>query len=168
MNAEALYKIKSADGRVLKVYDDRVVLTQEGVVGMLSRGLSGYKTIYFKDITSIQFKEAGWTAGYMEFTFPGSNDRGGGPISGVTNENRFTFGKPTIGAARKLNIEVLKVKAFIENKIDEIKKQGNESSQKNNVSKADEISKLKSLLDNGAISKEEYDNLKRDIIKTHP
>src|SRR5262245_21124954 len=101
------FEIQSADGRVMKVYEDRVVLTQTGILGFMSRGLAGDKTIYFSDITSVHFKEAGWTAGYMQFTFPGSNDRTGGPIRGASNENRFTFGEPTIGAARKLNQEVL-------------------------------------------------------------
>lgn len=38
---------------------------------------------------SIQFKNCGWTAGFMEFTFPGSNDRKGGAIS----ENEYNAKK---------------------------------------------------------------------------
>lgn len=45
MSLDIKYEIKSADGRVLKVYDDRVVLTQVGILGALSRGLAGEKTV---------------------------------------------------------------------------------------------------------------------------
>lgn len=162
------FEIKSADGRLLKVYDDRVVLSQAGILGFMSRGLAGDKTIYFTDITSIQFKEAGWTAGFMEFTFPGSNDRKGGPISGTTNENRFTFGKPTIGAARKLNEEVLVTKEFIEKKVQELKNQKQtaqiSSNQSSGISKSEELLNLKKLLDANAISENEFERLKMEVL----
>lgn len=161
---EMKFEIKSADGRLLKVYDDRIVLSQKGVLGFMSRGLSGDKTIYYCDITSIQFKEAGWTAGYMEFTFPGSNDRVGGPISGAANENRFTFGKPTIGAARKLNEEMLLAKKFIGTKIEESKSSKNISNNNLGISKSEELLNLKNLLDSGTITSEEFDRLKADIM----
>lgn len=164
MSLDIKYEIKSADGRVLKVYIDRVVLTQVGILGALSRGLAGEKTIYFCDVSSIQFKESGWTAGFMEFTFPGSNDRTGGPISGSKNENRFTFGKPTIGAARKLNIEVLKAKEYIEKRMFEIKNQRREAVEENSFSVADEIIKLKALLDSNAISTDEFEQLKQNLL----
>ncbi len=160
---QPIYEIKSADGRVMKVYEDRVVLTQAGLLGFMSRGLSGDKTIYFSDITSVQFKEAGWTAGFMEFTFPGSNDRRGGPISGASNENRFTFGKPTIGAARKLNEEVLVAKAFIEKRIHESKKQNRVLPT--TFSKVEELSNLQKLLDSEAINQEEYEKLKKEVLE---
>ncbi|MDD4761325.1 MAG: SHOCT domain-containing protein [Bacteroidaceae bacterium] len=98
----------------------------------------------------------------MEFTFPGSHDRPGGPISGASNENRFTFGKPTIGAARKLNAEVLEAKAFIEGKVNEFINQKNEAVKEYSV--ADEIIKLKALFDSNAISADEYEQLKYNLI----
>lgn len=100
----------------------------------------------------------------MEFTFPGSNDRTGGPISGSNNENRFTFGKPTIGAARKLNKEVLKAKEYIEERVFEVKNQRIEKVEKNSLSVADEIMKLKALLDSSAISIDEFEQLKQDLL----
>ncbi|MDP2750974.1 MAG: hypothetical protein Q8O89_09155 [Nanoarchaeota archaeon] len=163
MGNEERFLIKSADGRTLTVYDDKVVLSQIGVMGFLSRGLSGNKTIYYQDITSIQFKEAGWTAGFMEFTFPGSNDHTGGPLSGVKNENRFTFSMPTIGAAKALNIKALEAKKFLEEKIREYKNP--KQSINSSYSTADELLKLKSLLDSNAINKDEYEKMKASIIK---
>lgn len=163
MSNEERFMIKSADGRTLTVFDDRVVLSQTGVMGFLSRGLAGDKTIYYQDITSIQFKEAGWTAGFMEFTFPGSNDHSGGPLSGSKNENRFTFGMPTIGAARALNVKVVEAKQFIEEQI----KKSKIKDQSVNVSSSttDELIKLKSLLDSNAINQDEYDKMKASLLK---
>lgn len=86
-------EIKGSDGRVLQVHEDRVTIAPKGVHGFISRGLAGTKTIYYSDITAVEFKEAGWTAGYIEFIFPGSTDQKGGAMSGVNNENRITFEK---------------------------------------------------------------------------
>jgi hypothetical protein len=162
MSSEKRFFIKSADGRTLTVYDDKVTLSQTGFMGFLSRGLSGEKDIYYCDMTSIQFKEAGWTAGYMEFTFPGSGDHTGGPLGGVQNENRFTFGMPTIGAARELNEEVLEAKKYIEKRISEIK--GGAVHKTGIGSTADELIKLKNLLDSGVINQAEFDSMKAKVI----
>lgn len=162
---EIRFELKSITGMVLKVYDDRVVLSQEGVMGTLTRGLSGDKTFYYCDITSVQFKEAGWTAGFIEFTFPGSNDLPGGSILGSTNENRYTFSKPTLGAARALNIEAIKAKDFIEEKIKEYKENKNRKANNEYISVADEIKKFKSLLDEGIITQEEFDEKKRKLLE---
>jgi hypothetical protein len=131
-------------------------------MGTLSRGLAGDKTIYYRDITSIQFKEAGWMAGFMEFTFPGSNDRTGGPIRGAKNENRFTFGMPTIGAAKELNNKVLVAKEYIDKRINEVKRPQSNNDLANSA--ADELIKIKTLLDNNAINQDEYIKMKEIII----
>lgn len=161
---DAVFELNSGVGDVLKLYDDRLVITQEGIMGAISRGLSGGKTIYYCDISSVQFKEAGWTAGFIEFTFPGSNDRPGGSIFGMGNENRFSFSYPTLGAQKELNIEARKAKEIIEDKIRQYKENKNQINSQVFISVADEIKKLKELLDSGIISQEEFNNKKRQLL----
>ena len=75
----AVFSVKSsANGQVMNVYEDKIELTQKGFIGLLSQGLSGTKTFYYKDITTVQFKNCGWTAGFFEFTFAGGIDKKGG------------------------------------------------------------------------------------------
>ena len=111
----AVFSVKSsANGQVMNVYEDKIELTQKGFIGFLSRGLSGTKTYYYKDITTVQFKNCGWTAGFFEFTFAGGIDKKGGLFAGADNDNRFVFGKATIGNAKKLAAEMEKVNEYIQ------------------------------------------------------
>lgn len=160
---EEKYRIKSPTGAVLIVFEDHVTITQEGVMGALSRGLSGQKDLYYCDMSSIQFKNCGWTAGFMEFTFPGSNDRRGGAITGVSNENRFSFGRPTIGAAKKLAEEMEAVNAYIQTQWRNCKT-NKSASVIAATSSADELMKFKQLLDTGAITEEEYYTKKKQLL----
>jgi len=156
-----VYEIKSSDGRVMKVYEDRLVLTQKGLLGFVSRGLAGEKTIYYRDLSSVQFKNCGFVAGFMEFTFPGSNDHVGGPISGTANENRFTFGRPTIGAAKKLARQMEEVNNYIQGRIG-MSRQPRERIA--SLSAADEIVKFKQLLEEGIITQGEFELKKKELL----
>lgn len=154
--AGRVYHVKSFSGDVLDVYDDRLVITQEGVRGFISRGLSGEKVILFSDITSVQYKRCGVMAGFMELTFPGSNDRPGGAGAGTHNENRFTFSslKPA-----ELNRQMDKVYEFVESKI-----KAKNKTQPPRGGKADELIKLKNLLDAGALTQAEFNLEKQKIL----
>ena len=157
------FEVKSVSGQVLYVYDDKIELA--GAVGnYLSKRLEGRKTWYYKDITSVQFKNCGWTAGFFEFTFGGGIDnKRGGPISGLTNENRFTFGAPSIGLAKEKAAEMEKVNDYIQRKLAEAKRSVIAST---NVpfSSADEIMKYKNLLDAGIITKAEFERKKKQLL----
>ena len=153
-----VFHTKSYSGSVLRVFQDRVVLTQEGLRGVITRGLSGEKTIYYSDISSVQFRKCGLNPGILEFTFPGSNDRPGGANSGSQNENRFEFTAVNIG---KMNKQMKQVNDFIQEKV-------RQAHIKNPVqtvnSSADELIKLKSLLDSGILTKEEFEAEKQKIL----
>ena len=157
------YRVKSILGQVMYVYDDRVILTQEGARGLFTKGLQGEKTYYYNDITSVQFKNCGWTTGFIEFTMAGGIDRQGGAFSGVNNDNRFTFSKPTIGAAKKLAEEMETINTFIQAKIRECKN-GTRVTNIQANSDADEIRKFKELLNEGIITQEEFEAKKKQIL----
>jgi hypothetical protein len=155
---EEVFHVKSYSGSVLRVFQDRVVLTQEGVRGVITRGLSGEKTIYYSDISSVQFRKCGLNPGILEFTFPGSNDRPGGANSGSRNENRFEFSAVNIG---KMNKQMEKVNTFVQEKV---RQAHAKSHAPEGSSSVDTLLKLKSLLDAGALTKEEFETEKRKVL----
>lgn len=157
----------SATGQVMRIYEDRVDLTQTGAKGFFSQGLAGTKTYYFCDITTIQFKNCGWSAGFIEFTFAGGRDGRGGVLIGANNDNRFVFGKSTIRAAKKLAVEMEKVNACLQERLRQAKAAKTAPAQNVvQISSADEILKFKNLLDQGIITQEEFEAKKKELLKT--
>lgn len=55
-----IFDFKSRVGDGLKVYEDRVVISHSGVMNFFAMGIKGDKTIYYSDLTAVEFKkEAG-------------------------------------------------------------------------------------------------------------
>lgn len=157
-----IFEVESVTGQVMNVYEDRIELTQNGVIGLLTQGLQGTKTYFFSDITTIQFKNCGWTSGFFEFTFAGSIDGRGGAWGGMNNDNRFTFGKPTIKGAKALAVEMEKVNTYLQEQVRLAKKEPAQTIA--NISPADEIVKYKALLDQGVITQEEFEIKKKQLL----
>lgn len=161
MSDNEVYKIDGNMGKTLIVYENRCVIsvTSTGksfLFGGLTNATRGDKEIYFTDITSVQFKNLGMTTGYLQFEYPGSHS-----FNNFTSENSFTF-SATIGTAKysKLKEIMPQVYEYIQAKIKEVK-----SNTQNNTSSADEIKKYKELLDMGAITQEEFDLKKKELLK---
>lgn len=152
------FEMSSMIGNVLKVYKDKLIIGQKGILGLITRGLSGEKTIYFRDITSIQFKETGLTSGYLEFSFPGSHDSHGLTDIG---ENKFLFAACVgLGKGKALNQKATIIKSYIEDMVNMIK--SHVSSPSSSI--ADELLKFKTLLDSGLISQEEFGKKKFELL----
>lgn len=144
---------------LLQVYDDRVSITPQGFMGLISKGLKGTKTIPFQSITAIQFKLAGFTTGYIQFTIPGGHESHGGVIDAGIDENTFMF-YSKVADGHEGNKKAEKIKNYIESKLKELR------GQKSNVglSMGDEIAKLVALKAQGALSEEEFQTAKKRLI----
>ena len=139
---------------ILDVYTDKVCITPpSGFFSMGAKGLQGTKTIPFRSITAIQLKRAGFLSGYLQFSILGGNESRGGLMAAVKDENTFVFTK-------KLNGEVEKIKIYIEERIKTLS-----VTQAAPTSVVDELSKLSNLKTNGAISEDEFAEMKNQIIK---
>lgn len=159
---ELKYEIKSVTGQLMHVYENRVELSQAGAMGFFTQGLKGTKVYFYKDMSTIQFKNCGWTNGFIEFTFAGGYDGPGGAWSGMSNDNRFVFGKPTIGAAKKLAQEMEIVIEYI--KKQHVVSKDTTNSNISNLSIADEIAKYNELLKQGIITQDEFDKKKKSLL----
>lgn len=145
-----LYELDCA-GKRFRVYEDCISFSPKGLTGFLTKGISGERKIYYKDISSIQFKESSkLLSGFIEFYIVGQNTKqGGGLFSGTDNENRFTFYNKQLPT-------MLEIKEFIENKLN-----GDNSKSSNDL---DDLIKLKELLDKGIITQEEFNQKKKQLL----
>lgn len=144
-------------GDILFIFEDRLIIRHKGVANFLAMGLKGDKTIYYGDLTSVQFKKAGFTPGYIQFSLAGGREDRGGVSSATSDENSITLISDT-------NVEAEKTVSFINKKIREVKTAVSRPQVVSNVSSADELLKFKQLLDAGVITQEEFDAKKKQLL----
>lgn len=143
---------KKLIGSTIYVYEDKIEIKQS-LLGKINKGLTkGNKTIYFKNINAIELKlGSALVNGYMQFTVAGGNESHGATWNSVKDENSVNFGK-------KDNDLIVEIKNFIEQRMN------NAGTVVQELSKADELMKYKGLLDAGAITQEEFDEVKKKLL----
>ena len=78
----------------MKLGEGYVEISKKGVLGFMTQGFKGVKKIAIKQITSIQFKNAGtFTNGYMQIAFIGGQESKGGLFNATQDENTVVFNK---------------------------------------------------------------------------
>ncbi len=162
---EYLMKIDGQNGNAI-AYDNKIVLSRKGFKAFMVQGFAGDRTFYYKDITSIDFRKPSLIAnGYIKIITSGIQD---------TNNAKNNFLGSTMEAAKDPNTVILRAfKKDTANKTEEfynlimrkIAASKEISSNSNHfISNADEIKKFKELLDIGAISKEEFEKKKNELL----
>lgn len=156
---EALRTIKGARGKTLYLYDNKVIIKTDFTLGSIitKNATDGLKTIYFSDVIGVQFKRASTVVlGYiqLETASTAMNNRN----SNFTNENSFSFDGINVS-----NDDVEEVVKFINQKVEEYKSSNNASLIQQRSS-ADELKKFKELLDDGVITKEEFEAKKKELL----
>lgn len=155
-----IYEFDGGLKDTLLVYDDRIVIMHRGALNAISMGVKGDKTIYYSDITSVQYKKPGFASGYIQFSIPGGNENKGGIFGATTDENSITIGNANLAPMAE------KIVDFVNKKIREFKTRSVSGSatviQQN--SSADELKKFKELLDSGIITQEEFDAKKKQLL----
>lgn len=142
-------------GELLAVYEDKLTITPKGVLGFMSKGLKGTKTIPYSSIVAIQFKEAGAVfSGYLQFTIPGGNESRGGVFSAASDENTFMF------AEKKNNEQAAAIKKYIESAVAKARLA---PSQTPPASLTDELGKLAQLKAQGVLSEDEFQAAKKKL-----
>lgn len=155
-----LYEVSCA-GLTLSVYEDCVSIAPKGFLGFAAKGMAGERKIFYKDITSVQFKPSSkLLSGFIEFYFAGHNTtkQGGGLFAGTTNDNRFTFHNKYLEDMQKIN-------DYIQGKINQpIAVATPIAPPQNSANNLDELKQLKQLLDAGIITQEDFDAKKKQIL----
>jgi len=140
-----------------KGYNGMLILTDTGVV--IKRGIGGFvfggmmlrgtKTIPYGSIVAVQYKKAGFTAGYLQLTLKGGSEAKGGLFQSTMDENSINF-------YQKSNASFEEAKSLIEQKI------GSADNIKTSV--ADELEKLASLKEKGIITQDEFNAKKKQLL----
>ncbi|MCR5807357.1 MAG: SHOCT domain-containing protein [Oscillospiraceae bacterium] len=151
-----VFDLDGVRGRHMKVYDDHVVISIKVSLGSFLTGniSDGEKVIYYRDVIGVQFKEAGLQIGYIQLETASNLVNNGN--SNFFSENSFTFDITTSST----NKEMRKVRDYIQERVQESKRAGSVSLS----SPADELLKLKQLLDMGAITRTEFENAKKRLL----
>lgn len=156
------YCIVNSFGKILDVYDNKVVFTSTKSTSTVVSGLifgdsltQGEKTIYYKDAIGVQFKPATITDGYIQVETA---------VGGMTSTKSQYSGENSIQFGSKVNDEAETVTNFIKQKIEEIKNTPVGGTVIQQSTAADEVMKLKQLLDMGVISQEEFDKKKNELL----
>ena len=152
-----VYLLDGGVGDLLFVYKDRIVIKHQGVLNLMAMGIKGDKTLYYSDITAIQYKRPGALAGHIQFSILGGVEHTGGVFSAGSDENTITINSGTEVLAEK-------VVDYINQKLKECKAAKNCGTVIQQISAADEIKKYKELLDMGIITQEEFDAKKKQLL----
>ena len=156
-DAGVVYKLDGGMTKLLRVYDDRVTLQAKMNLRsfMTSNFFGGVKEIYYDSMIGLQFKEAGAViAGYIQFETANSHAK-----DNFNSENSFTFDASFLD-----NATAKQVADFVRGKM-RAARQGTPSVQVvQQQSAAEELTKLKGLLDAGVITQEEFDAQKKKLL----
>jgi hypothetical protein len=155
-----VYCIDGVRGKHIDVYENKCVIKTKVTLGSIltSNATDGEKTIYYKDCVGLQYKPSSFTIGYIQLETASAmmNNKG----NNFFGENSFTFDQTVI-----TNEKMEEVANYIRQKIDEIKTAGDKpATVVNAVSPAEELKKMKELLDMGIITQEEFDAKKKQLL----
>ena|GEM_PF-506268 len=146
--------ILSVQGRngQLELLPDRLRISRDGFKAFILQGLKGDKEIFYSEISSVQFKQPGWTVGYIQFTFLGGLETKKGVFNASSDENTVTFSHDQ---ARAFEIFKAELDRFIANA-----KRPSTSS----IGSLLELEKLAELKDKGILTEEEFAQKKKEIL----
>lgn len=147
------FEFKGSGKSIITIDGNFIRIKRKGFVNFMNHGLDGEKTIDINNLTGIQVKKAGFTSGYIQFIFMGSQESKKGVFAATQDENTVMFVKKE----QKMADEIKEyIEGFLANK--------GKSQVAATISGADEILKYKELLDQGIITEEEFQEKKKQLL----
>ncbi|MEJ6349032.1 SHOCT domain-containing protein [Holzapfeliella sp. He02] len=143
------------DKTTITISDEMLKIKRKGLSKKITHGLSGEKEININNITSVQVKKPTiFTKGYIQLAYTGSPETKNGILAAGLDENSVLF-------VHKDQEKIDEIKSYINSII--YRKKDNSST--NNLSVADEIKKLKELLDQDVLTQDEFDAKKTELLE---
>jgi len=136
----------------IELYNNKICIRRKGFFSFLQHGLKGDKNIMISSITSIQFKAAGLTNGYIQIAFSGGKEAKGGIFQAGKDENTVMFTKRQQPLFEK-------IKDAVESRL-----QSGKGISASPGSDADELAKLADLRDKGILTEDEFQHKKKQIL----
>ena len=151
---DALFYLDGVDGQ-LEVYETKIVISRKGTVARSIHGKSGNKTIPLNSIKYITLRDwTIWKRGEIGFGLNSAPSKVNSFDSNKNRENCIILTKANTELAKK-------IKTYIENRILAFEEQ---QSTPVIIDVADEILKYKNLFDIGAITQEEFELKKKQLL----
>ena len=150
MNRE--FEVKVPNKVDISIDDNTLTINRKGFISF-GNGLRGEKTIPLSNITAVQLKKPDMTHGYLQFSINGSVEAKGTAIELMKDENTIVF------AGKHLD-DMLELKSTIESHNTSTRVAGISMQS----SSASQIKEFKSLLDDGILTKEEFDQKKKQLL----
>lgn len=142
----------STGGKATIIIDGNLLtIKRKGLNSFAVHGMNSEKTIKIENIAGVHYKKSGFSAGYIQFIIIGSQETKGKLHDNLKDENTVGF------VGKKYNEYALEIKQYIEN----FQMPSSNIKEDDNL---DQIAKLKNLLDSGAITKEEFDAKKKQLL----
>ncbi|KAA9370783.1 hypothetical protein FOF68_07500 [Lactobacillus jensenii] len=158
-------EVKVPEHTIIDADDTGVTITRKGLRNFVNRGKLGSNKIPYWAISSVEYRKSTMFGGKIELhTVSGPQHNGG--LGGIDPTFAFTaYGSSTAVPFRNgKNEEMAKLKDFIQEKIEEAHKPQQSQPVQNQVDPADELVKLKKLLDENIITQDEFDAKKKQLL----
>jgi uncharacterized protein DUF4429/putative oligomerization/nucleic acid binding protein len=149
--------VDGRNGGTVELMENLLVIRRQGVASFLTQGLKGEKRIPYSSITSVQFKEAGFTTGYIQFGVTGAIESRGGVWDATTDENTVLFTKEAAEDFRRL-------RDIVEDRAARARSGSVPPAQSQSPSVVEELTRLADLRDRGALSEEEFAKQKAVVL----
>jgi len=162
MEKEYLINDPTMGGKtIIKLGEGILTISRPGIISKFSHGFCGEKTILFNQISAIQIKKAGMARGYIQFIMAGTKEAKSGAVFGnIKDENIIYFASGFNN--KKVNSNAEEIKNMIEQYNLNINKG---TTIIKNEDKYDKLAKLKKLLDDNVITKEEFETEKAKLLQ---
>lgn len=146
------------NGGTVELLENVLVIRRKGVASFLTQGLKGEKRIPYSSITSVQFKEAGFTTGYIQLGLAGGIESRRGVWDATTDENTVLFTKAAAEDFRRLR-DIVEERAAVA-------RGGHSTSVSAAPTKdvAEELGRLADLRDRGVLTEDEFAEQKQRLL----
>ena len=145
------FEVKVPNKVNITIDENTLTINRKGFISF-GNGLRGEKTIPLNNITAVQLKKSGMTHGYLQFSINGSVEAKGDAMQLLKDENTIVF------AGKHLD-DMLELKHLIETS-----QAPNSQASASAPSEASQIKEFKSLLDEGILTQEEFDQKKKQLL----
>lgn len=156
------YSLGMGGKSIIKIDGNTLTISRPGLMSKISLGFTGDKTVMINQISGVQIKKVGLARGYIQFIMAGTKEAKSGIIGGKIDENIVYSDSFFKKKNNQINSNFEEIKKYIEEF--NSNQNGNTTIIQNVKSPAEQVKELKELLDMGAISQEEFDKKKKELL----
>jgi Domain of unknown function (DUF4429)/Short C-terminal domain len=146
------------NGGTVELSETGVVIRRKGVLSALNQGLKGEKRIPYASIMSVQFKEAGFTTGYIQFGVLGGQESRAGVWDAVKDENTVLFTK-------EASADFQRLRDLVEERIGHARTSTIGAAPSAGLL-SEELTRLADLRDRGVLTEDEFLEQKKRLLET--